>query len=361
MNAGRIECNAQQCPHKYHYSTTNMKLVHGQLGIDRNNTAQNNDEIYNVNNSFSHKNSYEIDSPGVYRLRNTVKSIGNLFDNNPTESQYVKSYWSVPNQDYSISEGKKEIGKMEDLDNIMNKDNIMDTFSNIGGINTSDEEDNIYQHYQVVEDFENNVEGFTSTDYIHDYYSEENLYKNEDKQSQHGQYSDNHTVEKNGYYSHDYYGGHGNSSQDLQVESFLMENSKGDISQVSVLTSNSKKYKSSYDPDCPEDGSETTTYTSNTVGIVIKTQDGTTMCAPLDTNNKEESFKKISKFMYQYQNGQAISSDDDTAKSTHVVNNGDSDFVKSMRKERIQQQEYEKSKDVQQPQGLVSRIRNIFR
>lgn len=65
MNAGRIECNAQQCPHKYHYSTTNMKLVHGQLGIDRNNTAQNNDEIYNVNNSFSHKNSYEIDFPGL--------------------------------------------------------------------------------------------------------------------------------------------------------------------------------------------------------------------------------------------------------------------------------------------------------
>lgn len=31
MNSGRIECNTQQCPHKYHYSTTNMKLVHGGI------------------------------------------------------------------------------------------------------------------------------------------------------------------------------------------------------------------------------------------------------------------------------------------------------------------------------------------
>ena len=286
MSTGRIDCNVPECPNKYHYSTTNMKEIHKQLGIGEENTKVQNNSIQDVSNSFVSDKQQNT----VYKLEDTSESMKEFFRDNPTSSTYRTSIHRYPLPTYEIEEEFEENGDKNYIENIVSKDKIMDTFSNLGGIEVSDEHDNIYSSEEMLKDFSENIEDFNYNDYDYN----EKISEND---------PDGFIGVKNvrsDYKEPNY--SYSLAETKIKIESFLMENRGKQLAQVSVLTTHVEDSYTDFDEYLPVDNSVSTVRTASTTGIIVKTQEGEVTYIPLDNKNKKDGIDKLSSFINDFQN-----------------------------------------------------------
>jgi len=337
MSSGRIDCNVPECPHKYHYSTTNMRDMHKILGLEggaEKNKTQNS-SIQDVGNSFvSNKKQNTV----VYKLENTSKSMKNLFNNNPTSSTYETRSTQYPLENNGFAEEFKEYGDKNYMEKIVSKDKIMDTFSNIGGVEVSDEHDNIYSSEEILKDFSKNIEGFDYSNY--DY--------NDKIENDPDGFIGKRNIKIDPEDSMFYYPKKGKK---VKLESFLMENRKKQLAQVSILTTHTESSYTDYDPDLPVDNTVTRTKTARTTGIIVKTQEGETTCIPLDDKSKEDGIEKLSVLMNDFQN----------YKKKKPVKKEDSRPQRENQKKSVNAQNSDLSSGNNSPQnGILNNIKKIF-
>ena len=337
MSSGRVDCNVHKCPHKYHYSTTNMRDMHRILGLEvgeEKNRIQNS-SIQDISNSFvSNKKQNTV----LYKLENTSKSMKNLFNNNPTFSTYETKFKQYPLEDNGFAEEFEEYGDKNYMEKIVSKDKIMDTFSNIGGVEVSDEHDNIYSSEEMLKDFSKNIEGFNYNDY--DY--------NDKIENDPDGFIGKRNIKIDSEDSMFYYPKKG---EKVKLESFLIENRKKQLAQVSILTSHNESSYTDCDPDLPVDNTVTTINTASTTGIIVKTQEGETTCIPLDDKSKEDGIEKLSVLMNDFQN----------YKKKEPVKKEDSLPQQENRKNSVNTQDSDFSSGNNKPQnGILNNIKKLF-